>query len=290
MAEVVKHLCDALEIVKVEAAPWSPWSSGKVEKWNKTLKETLAKELRGESNEWDKLVPLVTFYYNCSVNVTTGVSPFELATGRMPVMPANLAMGLKEAKTTPNEYVNETIDKMTKLSRMVFETTKQQKAYQQRDYNKRIHGEPLKVGDLVRVRYHGRPPRDITTKLLPRWRGPFRIAEKLGDRTYVVEMSYRGRIVPRVQNIRNLFKVGEEKSEQRDETLEDMDIGELWANEDETRLGEVDGEASHGLSRSSSRIDREPVPETSGNEAGRSETVTSRFGRTIKRPARFMDS
>lgn len=32
--------------------------------------------------------------------------------------------------------------------------------------------------------------------------------EKLSDKTYVIEMPYRGEMVPRVQNIRNLWKVG----------------------------------------------------------------------------------
>ena len=66
-AELTKELCRMLEVVKIEASPWSPWSSGKVERYNKTLKEAIAKELKGENNDWDKILQRITFYYNATI-------------------------------------------------------------------------------------------------------------------------------------------------------------------------------------------------------------------------------
>ena len=283
--------------MKVEASPWSPWWTGKVERWN-TLKEVLAKELKGESNEWDTLLPLVAFYFNCTVNLTTGVMLFELATGRLPTLPANVAMGQKVEKLTHNEYVTHTVDKMTRLSRAVYETTKQQQNFQQRQYNKRLHGEPLEVGDWVRVKYHGRPPAEITTKLLPRWRGPYRVAEKLGDMTYVVEMHYRGRVVSRVQNIRNLSKVKNIRSD--GEEPEHFDVSRLWEDGEDSEgvQHETDSADEIGTSEPLRGAERQSADEIGETEplrrAGRDTAVVNgetetkiQFGRIIKRPQRL---
>ena len=238
-SELMRELCKKLEIVKIESAPWSPFSAGKCEKFNRTVKDVLAKELGGESNAWDELLPTVCFYYNISENLTTNISPFELATGRLPVLPVSLTLDQRPERKLPNDYINEVMDKMTGVARAVFENTRRNQATQQREFNKKIHGKPLEVGDLVRVRYHGPPPRGITMKLISRWRGPFPIVEKIGDRTYVVEMPYRGKMAPRVQNIRNLWKVGR------------------LASADEEPMGESEGE---GLG-----VD-EPWRETSGED------------------------
>ena len=259
-----------------------PWSSSKVERFNKTLKQAIAKELKGESNDWDKILPKVTFYYNCTIQMTTGMTPFELATGRLPVMPADVVMGEKPDKLSHNEYANETIDKLTKLSRSVFETTRQQQQFQQREYNKRIHGEPLEVGDLVRVRYNGPAPPGITTKLLPRWRGPFPIVEKLGDRSYVVNMPHRGRMVPRVQNIRHLWRVGElkENSEDMDDEEEkDLALDNLWTEEDTD--ADAISEGIHDHSPDAIRLGERDH----GYDVQRD--VVTRYGRRIIKPARF---
>ena len=56
----------------------------------------------------------------------------------------------------------------------------------------------------------------MTTKLLSRWRGPYKVVEKIGEKTYVVLMDNRGKLEPRVVNFRNMWKgrkIGKENEE-----------------------------------------------------------------------------
>ena len=292
---LMKELCEVLKVEKIESAPWSPFSAGKCEKFNRTVKDALAKELGGASNEWDKLLPAVCFYYNVTTNLTTNVSPFELATGRLPVLPISLTLDRRNEEKMQNEYITELIDRMTEVSRAVYESTRRNQAAQQREFNKRLHGAPLNVGDLVRVRYHGPAPEGMTTKLMLRWRGPFQIVEKLGDRTYVVRMPYRGRMMPRVQNIRNLYKVGRVSTE---EDEEELGMEKLWSegpqeNDDElAQTADVEGAVAEGSRHVVENDDADgAVDEDSGrneNDSDRErQTVTTRSGRVVRAPERF---
>ena len=66
--------------------PYHPQTNGLVERFNRTLCESLAK-LGNENIEWDKLIPSVLFSYRSSKHVTTKFTPFLLAYGREPKLP-----------------------------------------------------------------------------------------------------------------------------------------------------------------------------------------------------------
>merc|ERR1712136_475546 len=97
---------------------------------------------------------------------------------------------------------------MRNASRRVFRKTRENQREIKREFDKKLHGEPLEVGDLVRVHSKAPPPRGITTKLLSRWRGPYEIVEKLTDKAYVVMMPVNGMMQPKVVNFRNLWRIG----------------------------------------------------------------------------------
>ena len=135
----------------------------------------------------------------------------------------------------------------------------------------------------------------MTTKLMLRWRGPFQIVEKLGDRTYVVRMPYRGKMMPRVQNIRNLYKVGRVSTE---EDEEELGMEKLWSerpqeNDDElAQTADVEGAVAEGSRHVVENDDADgAVDEDSGrheNDSDRErETVTTRSGRVVRAPERF---
>ena len=106
--------------------------------------------------------------------------------------------------------------------------------FQRLQYNKKIQGKALEANDLVRVYYGGPPPRDVSGKLISRWKGPYVILEKISDMNNMVNMPYYGRMVPRVVHFRNLFKVGELKVRNIEEVDLDGILLEDLLNKDET--------------------------------------------------------
>ena len=242
-SQVMEELCKILKIKKISTAPYAPFSNGKTEKMNRTIKDSLSMIMDIEENNWDELLPLITFYHNISINSTTGFSPFELRTGTLPTLPLSMTIDRRPEYIPHSEYVRKIMKRIEEVNDVVFKNTKASQEYQSRSYNKKLHGGSLEVNDLVRVKYQGPPPKGVSAKLLSRWRGPYRILEKLSDKAYVVEMPYRGVLKPQVQNIKNVWKVGSV-------TDEDKDDDPLGNYEEETEEIEEKAEAEPRYTRS----------------------------------------
>ncbi|GBN65464.1 Retrovirus-related Pol polyprotein from transposon 297 [Araneus ventricosus] len=72
------------------ATPGHPESMGTVERWNKTLKEMLGKNVQDHGNDWDIHLPCLLFAYREVPHSTTGLSPYQMVYGRLPRGPLAL--------------------------------------------------------------------------------------------------------------------------------------------------------------------------------------------------------
>ena len=155
------ELCKKLQVARVLNSPYSPFSTGKVERFNKTLKDMILKS-SADLKEWDEDLELIVFFYNALVQLTTGFAPTELATRRRPTMPVEGSFEAHPTRKTYVEYVDDTMEKMRMASKAVYETTRRNQALQRQEFNKRLSGKALEVGDLVRVKFQGKPEVGVT--------------------------------------------------------------------------------------------------------------------------------
>jgi hypothetical protein len=132
-------------------------------------------------SDWDDQLPFVTLNYNSTPHSTTKTIPFELMYGRSPVFPSDPQhplVSLPHDPYYPNK-LNQYISNLTDITRRNITTTQQR--YKSR-FNTNRSNPVYQINDIVLVKtIHPRCKFDV------RHEGPYRIIQRLGDKTYLVQ-------------------------------------------------------------------------------------------------------
>ena len=81
------ELCKQLDIKRVYSPVYTPEANGRLEAWHHFFKACIAKHIRGNAAEWDKVVPLAAAAYNFFPCQASKESPFVLMFGRDLITP-----------------------------------------------------------------------------------------------------------------------------------------------------------------------------------------------------------
>ena len=190
------HRCSG--VAASNTTPYHPMGDGMVERLNRTAQNMLRALPEKEKSRWKDHLPKLAFAYNSTVNKSTGYSPFFLMFGRNSKLPVDQMFGLdsvqevsvdrkshaqfvkdwKHSMTTAYETANKNIDKAA--------------SYNKSNYDKKIKGEELEVGDKVLMK--NVRERGGTGKLRSHWeRQIFKITKKKDNLpVYVIESTISG--------------------------------------------------------------------------------------------------
>ena len=172
------------QIKHLFSTPYHPQTNGLVERFNRTLCESLAKLSTDHENEWDKYIAPVLFAYRTTKHSTTKIIPFFLVYGRE----AKLPIDSEEIEGEFNliHRVEDLIDDLP-IKR---ETTRihigkmQQK--QKARYDKQLrHKEQFVIGQKV-LYYDAAKEKQWTGKLQPKWKGPYYIHQPCANGSYKI--------------------------------------------------------------------------------------------------------
>jgi len=84
---MLDSLCDQLGVKHKLSSAYYPQTNGLVERFNRTLCETLAKFSNENKDDWDLYIPSALFAYRTMRHNTTRHEPFYLAYGREVTLP-----------------------------------------------------------------------------------------------------------------------------------------------------------------------------------------------------------
>ena len=137
-----KEVGRILEMEKTRTTPLRPPSDGMVERFNRTLKNMLAKFGYENLSDWDHHLPLLMMTYRPAVHETTGCSPSELMFGRevrLPVdllfSPPNIDKGSKEV----SDYTQTLQKKIKRVHRYAREYLNIESERQRQNYDQRLN-------------------------------------------------------------------------------------------------------------------------------------------------------
>ena len=188
---------------------------GLVERLNKTFTLTLAHYLRKEAKAWDQYTPWAQLVHNASPHealtdsYTTGLAPSEVFLGRKLNTWLDQQLG-RPVQQLSGATPQEQAEAMKEYAKLVKEhVTKVQEGYHdrmERTRRNRQRSRPaLKVGELVKLRR--RLPSRKLAKVLPGWRGPYRIIEAKEDGvTYIIKHVAAAKGKPAKHHIDNLMR------------------------------------------------------------------------------------
>jgi Integrase zinc binding domain/Integrase core domain len=168
---MIAQLTEKFQIRHQFATPYHPQTNGLVERFNRTLKEALAKLSNEHKNNWDQYIAPVLFAYRTAKHSSTKMTPFYLVYGREAKLPMdNLEIsGEANLITRVDNLVNDLPSgRINAREQIAFIQQKQKELYDR----KIGHVDKFRVGQKV-LYYKAAQDNQHTGKLLPKWKGPY---------------------------------------------------------------------------------------------------------------------
>lgn len=176
-----KEFVDEHNIIHVMAATASPQSNGQVEIMNKFLVPVLSKLVGpGKMSAWDKVIVDAEHTFNNTVNKSIGTTP------------SKALFGVHQKRTNDDvvrmylENLQNDDCNLISIREQIQEQNKQAQAIYKKHFDKkRKAAVRYKIGDFVMLK-NVVTEAGINHKLLPKFKGPYKIAKILGNDRYKV--------------------------------------------------------------------------------------------------------
>lgn len=176
----------------------TPRANGQIERYNRTILESLAASNHGmDEREWDTHIQKVQWSLNNTLNRSTGTTASDIVFGRRTMNPSegpilNAIQDTAQVRETEHSEQTNTDNQELETVRNEIRRTaadnieKSQKAMKTYYDNHKAPTKFFKLGDLVMVPNHHLPATGKSKKLLPKFRGPFKISAVLKNDRYEI--------------------------------------------------------------------------------------------------------
>lgn len=180
-----------------------PQTDGQTERVNQILEGGLRNYIMIDQSDWSYHLSLLEFGYNSTVHTATGATPFELVLkGGTPITPLALSLQALTLEDLPETDVladPKQVRDRNRAERWLYNQaailenarTRMLKAQVRaaKQYNKTKREVVFQLNDMVWLRTkHLVFPERLSSKLIPRWVGPYKIIKKVGEVAYTLEL------------------------------------------------------------------------------------------------------
>jgi hypothetical protein len=181
---------ELFRLVGTELTPstsYHPQTDGQTEIMNKWVEGYLRNYVSGQQRAWVKWLHLGEYCYNTTHHMSIGMTPFRALYGYEAMTFADVVFGDSRAPKA-KDWIQDSQDILRALKENMRVAQDQQKMYADRHRTERS----FEVGDLVFLRLQ--PYRQSSLKqkgaekLKPRYYGPYRITQKVGQVAYELEL------------------------------------------------------------------------------------------------------
>ena len=260
MSDVLQETAQLIGLAQLPTSGGHPQTDGLVERFNRTLKQMLAKVVGQKGRDWDKLLGPVLLAYRTTPHSSTGEAPFYLVYGRDANLPTDFKTPAVKYPIVATDYGKE-LSLELKRARQAAKVNiqKDQKKY----YDQNCKNCELKVGDLVMLKVQSR------FKLDRSYKGPFTI-QSLTVTNAVIRLANDDSAEP--------WNVSRQRLSKCHPGMEQV---KPW-------IGRANKLRRRRRIRRPNVLKERTSGATSGTATQMPETTTTRSGRTVKRPPRYL--
>lgn len=153
-SQLLKELCVITGIAKSHTTPYHPMGNGLCERFNRTLLSMLGTLESEQKKNWKAHLSALVHAYNCTRQDSTGQSPYYLMFGRNPRLPVDLAFGIDIGQNFQDltAYVDELRKRLQRAYEIASANVSKSQTRQKGQYDKKVRGTTVKVGDRVLVK------------------------------------------------------------------------------------------------------------------------------------------
>jgi len=195
----VEETCKLLGITQVFSSAYHPQTNGMTELMNKIICNSLTHYVHKNQKDWVLYYKMIVFAYNTCPSSRLKVSPFYLLHG----MEANQPIDNKIIPTSDNFKINDSLRKLQEIRKEIPEIIKKEQEKQKLDYDKTHRTITFEPGQQVLVKFHFQEP-NKTKKLAHKYRGPFKVVEKISDVNYKIELILNGKQTTDIIHVQRL--------------------------------------------------------------------------------------
>jgi len=191
---VMSEVCKLFGIKKTRTTSLYPQGNSLVERFNRTLVNSLSLFVSENHRDWDLYTDFICLSYRSVEHEATSAAPCQVMLGRSIRGPAELSLPRPQGEpaTAETQYVLKLQQKLSQVHDFVRKHLKLSNARTRDRYDGVSVRECFVPGDPVWI-YQPRLPRGLSPKFRKPWTGPYKVLERLSDVVYRVQLSPRSR-------------------------------------------------------------------------------------------------
>ena len=186
--QMIRQLCQMLEISKTRTTPYHPSSNGQVERYNRLVLQSIRCYIKNKQNNWDMHLQQIAGAIRATQNRQTGCTPNLLMLGREVMQPVDIMLGtaqINNPEKETNEYLASLMSKMSEAHQLARENIGEAQVRQKKDYDHKIQQKTYNVGDVV-LKLDSATKVGQSSKLKSPWKGPYIISKILSPVLYQI--------------------------------------------------------------------------------------------------------
>ena len=174
---LIHELLSMLGIKKTRTTPYHPQGDPQPERFNRTLLDMLGTLEIQDKSKWSRYLSHLVHAYNCTLNESTGHSPYFLMFGREARLPVDVAFGVSSDGTSTKSYLKNMKQELRTAYQLAESMANKKNEGNKQRYDQRVRFCPLVSGDRVLIRNLGLQGKN---KLADRWKAtPYVVESQL---------------------------------------------------------------------------------------------------------------